>query len=283
MQIERLSQNQSMTVLNYRCTASPNDKPFTELFAAHSLSYVRKGSFGCHSRNRSFELVPGSLLVGRTGDEYQCTHDHHCGGDECLSFQLASDFVDSIGGDDKVWRVGRVPPLPDLMVLGELAWSAAQGHCDVGADEVGLVLTQRFLVLLSERPQNLGKPDARQRRCVIETAVWLDENSHQPLSLDMLADKAGLSPFHFLRVFTRVLGVTPHQYLLRSRLRRAVHLLTEPELSVLEVAIEAGFNDLSNFIRTFNRAAGMSPGQFRLHSRGKRQDFPRPNRSTDRP
>jgi hypothetical protein len=60
--------------------------------AAHSItsvSYVRKGSFGCRTRGRSFELVTGSILVGYPGDEYVCTHDHVCG-DECLSIFLLS-------------------------------------------------------------------------------------------------------------------------------------------------------------------------------------------------
>lgn len=282
MQIKTLCQSQTLSVLDYRCGARPNDKPFAEQFFVHSVSYVHMGSFGCLSRGRFFELVPGSLLIGRTGDEYLCTHDHRCGGDECLSFQLASEFVDSIGGDDKIWRVGRVPPLPELMVLGELAWLATQGRSEISVEEVGLLLLQRFAAIVSDRSQPHSKLDGRQRRRVIETAVWLDENSQQPLSLDILANKAGFSQFHFLRVFTRVLGVTPHQYGLRSRLRRAVHLLADYDRSITEVAFEAGFNDLSNFVRTFHRAAGLPPGQFRLLTRGKKQYFPRLARIADR-
>lgn len=282
MHIETLCQNQTLSVLDYRCSATPNDKPFTEQFAVHSVSYVRKGSFGCLSRGRFFEFVPGSLLIGRAGDEYMCTHDHHCGRDECLSFQLTPEFVDSIGGDDKIWRVGRVPPLSELMVLGELAWSATQGRSEISVEEVGILLSQRFAAIVSGRSQTHSKLDHRQRRRVIETAVWLDENSQQPLSLDILSSKAGFSQFHFLRVFTRVLGVTPHQYGLRSRLRRAVHLLADGDRSITEVAFETGFNDLSNFVRTFHRAAGLSPGQFRLLIRGKKQYFPRLARITDR-
>ena len=58
---------------------------------------MRKGSFGYRVRGRAFELVAGSLLVGRPGDEYICTHDHHVCGDECLSFQLAPDVAETIG------------------------------------------------------------------------------------------------------------------------------------------------------------------------------------------
>ena len=87
-----LLQGKSISVRDFRCTAAPGDKPFAERFECHSISYVRKGSFGCHSRGRFFELVAGSILVGHPGDEYVCTHDHVCG-DECLSFFLALQLL----------------------------------------------------------------------------------------------------------------------------------------------------------------------------------------------
>lgn len=80
-----LLQQKSISVSDFRCSAVPGDAPFVERYGCHSVSYVRKGSFGCRTRGRSFELVAGSILVGFPGDEYSCTHDHVCG-DECLSF-----------------------------------------------------------------------------------------------------------------------------------------------------------------------------------------------------
>jgi hypothetical protein len=80
-----LLQRGFISVSDFRCTAGPDDRPFVEQFDCHSISYVRKGSFGCRTRGRSFELVAGSILVGHPGDEYLCSHDH-CHGDECLSF-----------------------------------------------------------------------------------------------------------------------------------------------------------------------------------------------------
>src|SRR6267154_75868 len=91
-----LLQRQSITVSDFRCSAGPDDTPFVEQHTRHSISYVRKGSFGCHSRGRFFELVAGSILVGHPGDEYVCTHDHVCG-DECLSFFLDPELVEAFG------------------------------------------------------------------------------------------------------------------------------------------------------------------------------------------
>jgi AraC-like DNA-binding protein len=273
MQTNTLCETPALSVLDYRCSAAPGDKPLVELFSSDSISYVRKGSFGFCSRGRRHELVPGSLLVGHSGDDYSCTHDHHCGGDECLSFQYTPEVVEAVGGSFKIWRLGAIPPLPKLMVLGELAQSASQGDSDVSVEEVGLTLARRVVELLSDRPRPRGIAGARDRRRAVEAALWIDANSHESIGLDAIARNARLSMFHFLRVFNRVFGVTPHQYLVRSRLRHAVRLLAEDTRAITDVAFDVGFNDLSNFVRTFHRAAGLSPARFRRSTRGERKIF----------
>lgn len=65
--------------------------------------------------------------------------------------------------------------------------------------------------------------------------------------------------------------MTPHQYLVRSRLRHAARLLADEERPVTDIAYEVGFGDLSNFVRTFHRAAGVSPRRFRGVARGERK------------
>jgi len=267
-----LLQRKSISVSDFRCGAGPNDKPFVERFDCHSVSYVRKGSFGCRTRGRAFELVAGSVLVGFPGDEYICTHDHVCG-DECLSFFLDPELVEAIGDRTEIWRVGAAPPLPELMVLGELAQSAARGHSDIGLDEVGQLLASRLVEVVSGRSREPAPAKARDRRRAVEAALWIDANSHREIDLERAASEAGISPFHFLRLFANVLGVTPHQYLVRSRLRHAARLLADDDLPITDVAYGVGFGDLSNFVRTFHRAAGVSPRRFREASRGKRKIF----------
>lgn len=272
MQITTLLQRRSISAFDFRCTAAPGDKPFAEEHACHSISYVRKGSFGYHACGCAHELVAGSVLVGRPGTEYVCTHDHVCG-DECLSFYLEPELVEAIGGSAEIWHVGATPPLPELMVLGELAQSAADGASDIGLDEVGQIFASRFVEVVSGRTRTPAKTTARDRRRAVETALWIDANAHQDIELDDAAAQAGVSPFHFLRSFSAVLGVTPHQYLVRSRLRRAARLLADADRAVTDIAYDVGFADLSNFVRTFHRAAGVSPLKFRQASRGMRKIF----------
>jgi AraC-like DNA-binding protein len=262
----------SITVFEFRCDAGPGDKPFAEVHRSHSISYVHKGSFGCHCRGGFFELVAGSVLVGHPGDEYTCTHEHVCG-DECLSFFIGEELVEALGVRRDIWQVGAAAPLPELMVLGELAQLAADGSSDIGLDEVGQIFAGRFAEVISGTSRKPVVATARDRRRAVETALWIEANSHRAIDLDAAAAQTGLSPFHFLRLFSGVLGVTPHQYLVRSRLRQAARLLADHEIAVTDIAYDVGFGDLSNFVRTFHRAAGMSPLKFRQASRGVRKIF----------
>jgi AraC-like DNA-binding protein len=267
-----LLQRPSVTVSDFRCSAVPGDRPFTEQHCCHSISFVRKGSFGYHSRGRSHDLVAGSFLVGSPGAEFTCTHDHVCG-DECLSFFFSSELVDAVGPRAEAWDVGATPPLAELMVLGELAQAAADGRSDIGLDEVGYLLAQRLVELVSGKARKPAKVTTRDRRRTVEAALWLEANATSEIALEDAARQAGVSPFHFLRTFASVLGVTPHQYLLRSRLRRAARELANDDKPVTDVAYDVGFNDLSNFVRSFHRAAGVSPLKFRQASRGMRKIF----------
>jgi AraC-like DNA-binding protein len=262
-----------LSVIDYRCTASPADRPFAESHARYSLAYVRKGSFGCRASGKTFQLVAGSFLVGYPGDEYVCTHEHHDHADECLSFQLSADLVDTIGGPAAPWHSGALPPLAELMVLGELAQASAESEASLGLDEIGTALTTRFLGAVSGTRNKYAADGPASRRRAVEAAQWIDAHSSAEIDLGEAARFAGLSPFHFLRVFSDALGVTPHQYLVRSRLRRAARLLADEERPITDVALDVGFADLSNFVRTFHRAARVSPRGFRKAARGDRKIF----------
>ena len=257
----------AISVIDYRCEAKPEDAPFVEVHNSFSIAYLRKGAFGCRARGRSFELVAGSILIGYPGDEYICTHEHR-GGDQCLSFHFSPALVEAVGCRPEIWRSVCVPPLPELMVLGELGQAAAEGSSEVGLDEVGMLLADRLVAICSGRQRRPAEARAYDRRRAVEAALWIDANAHGPIDLESSAEEFGLSPFHFLRLFAKVLGVTPHQYLIRSRLRRAARLLADDARPITEVALDVGFADLSNFVRTFHRAASVSPRSFRQAARG---------------
>lgn len=268
-----LFETAALSVFDYRCTMGPGDTPFIEQHTRHSLSYVRSGSFGYNTRGRSHELVAGSVMVGHAGDEYSCSHDHHVCGDECLSFQLSPSLADDMGLRKDALRIACMPPTPELMVYGELAQAAGRGDSDIGIDEAAMLFVNRFIEATSGKVQKATPTTARDRRRAVESALWIDAHADRSVDLESTAKAAGVSPFHFLRLFSNVLGVTPHQYLVRARLRHAARLLADDARSITSIAFDVGFGDLSNFVRTFHRAAGVSPRRFRDAARGDRKIF----------
>lgn len=267
-----LFQSASVLVTDYRCAASPSDTPFLEVHGTACVAFVRRGSFGYSLRGRTHELVAGSVLLGAEGDEFVCTHDHHAGGDECLSCHFSPELADELGHRSPLFfALGSAPPLAELMLLGQLADSAAVGTSNLGVDEAALAFASRAADLVRGAKRSAVAVSSRDRRRAVEAALFIEDNAHRPIHLDDVAKHAGLSSFHFLRLFSKVVGTSPHQYLVRARLGRAARLLVEPELSVTRIAYEVGFGDLSNFVRTFQRALGVSPRVFRRAARGDRK------------
>lgn len=89
------------------------------------------------------------------------------------------------------------------------------------------------------------------------------EHLNEPMSLENMAEIAMLSPYHFNRVFHRVVGIPPSQFLYALRLQVAKQLLLTSELSVTDICFEVGYNGLGTFITRFTQLIGLSPRRLR--------------------
>jgi AraC family transcriptional regulator len=101
-----------------------------------------------------------------------------------------------------------------------------------------------------------GLAPAARRRVLARMAASIETG----VSVETLAQEAGLSPAHFARAFTRSVGRPPHQHLLALRLERARALLGAPDARLSDVALRTGFADQAHFTRQFRRAFGVTPG-----------------------
>ena len=91
----------------------------------------------------------------------------------------------------------------------------------------------------------------------------MDRTYAEPLDIPALARIALTSEAHFSRTFKETFGETPHRYLQRRRVERAMFLLRRTEKDVTEVCLDVGFNSLGSFSRTFRSIVGESPSEFR--------------------
>src|SRR6476661_7066660 len=91
----------------------------------------------------------------------------------------------------------------------------------------------------------------------------MDRTYAEPLDIAALARIAHVSEAHFIRTFRATFGETPHRYLQRRRVERAMHLLRTTKTNVTEICLEVGFTSLGTFSRTFNDIVGESPTAYR--------------------
>jgi AraC-like DNA-binding protein len=91
----------------------------------------------------------------------------------------------------------------------------------------------------------------------------IDRAYAQPLDIPHLASVASVSEAHFIRTFRATFGETPHRYLQRRRVERAMFLLRESGRSITDICLDVGFGSLGTFSRTFNEIVGVAPTAYR--------------------
>ncbi|MEM9512840.1 MAG: AraC family transcriptional regulator [Cyanobacteria bacterium J06642_2] len=91
---------------------------------------------------------------------------------------------------------------------------------------------------------------------------FIEASLTKDMSLDELAAIAGLSKFHFARLFKQTFGLSPHQYVIQRRIERAAISLQRGEQTILQIAHNFGFSDQSHFTRAFKKVKGTTPKQF---------------------
>lgn len=249
------------------CTLGRHDKPYLEAHetAAWTVALVRRGTFRYRSAatNQQENLRPGWLLLGRPDAAFECSHELD-GGDDCTSLVIAEDAwhdAASAAGISMKRFLAAAPTVAPLARVAALL-ERARLRDSADLDEIAYFVAEAVLAQVSGSVRDVTRQPSHASR--VENAIdEIERSCTQPLSLSDVAAAVDLSPFHFLRVFRRMTGTTPHQYLIGARLRLAAQLLLDTETPITKIAYDVGFTDLSNFIRTFHRVVGTSPREYR--------------------
>src|SRR5262249_18592522 len=189
-------------------------------------------------------MTPGSLVLGNAGQSFECGHEHGAG-DRCISFWYAPDYFERLAFEsgDRTPRKGfkalRLPPMRETSGLIARACSGLAGPLPVPWEELSIKLAALALQVSSGlSTSGTAAPPASVSR-VTRIVREIERQPDAGLALGHLAHEAGLSPYHFLRTFQTLTGLTPHRYVLRARLRQvAVRLAIEAE-RVIDIALDS--------------------------------------------
>jgi AraC family transcriptional regulator len=269
MRAQTLARGPGWSVYDLACTAGPRDRPFEERHETVCIAAVTHGTFQYRSTEGRALLVPGAVLLGNHGRCFECGHEHGIG-DRCLSFHFTPDYWEALigavpGAHTATFVVPRLPPSPSLIPLIAAVEAACRDRSGMELEELALRVAGTAIAALSVADRAIRRPSRRDERRISDAVRRIEEHEplDEPLSLTMLARSVAMSPYHFLRTFRQVVGMTPHQFVLHTRLHRAAVRLRRSDESVSAIAFDAGFNDLSTFNRRFRRVVGVSPSAYR--------------------
>ena len=260
-----LARGAGWSVKDIVCTHDRYDRPFEEQHDAVSVALVLAGTFQYRCDDRHELLAPGSLMLGNYGTCFECSHEH-AAGDRCIAFHFTPEFFARIAADAGHARASfaavRVPPLRETGRVGALIAGKLQ-QPEADWDALALDIAARALALANHEQTRAGRPSTRMLARITESIRAIEEDPAGDHTLSKLAAAAGVGPYYYLRTFERVTGVTPHQFILRARLRRAAARIGSWESPIAGIAFESGFGDLSNFNHAFRAEFGVTPRQWR--------------------
>ena len=256
------------TVADVVCTSGPGDRIFEEQHAHYAIAVVVAGTFQYRSTIGGGMMTPGALMLGNPGQRYECGHEHGRG-DRCVAFWYAPDYFEALAASASARRTiprlvgARLPPLRELAPFVSRAAAGVIGAGTIAWEELAVGLAAQVVRVGAGTGRADAALPARGWARITDAVRAIDRDPASALSLEALARQAGLSPYHFLRLFQRVTGVTPHQYVLRARLRDAAARLTDAPGKIVDVALDCGFGDVSNFTRAFRAEFGVTPRGWR--------------------
>jgi AraC-like DNA-binding protein len=245
---------------------APHVDPHEEVSRHYSINFLQAGHFGVTVGGRTWRVGSMQVFLTVPGQVHSFTHEerHTSPADVCVAVCYKDSVESGIGG--LVAALRDRPPVLSMSNRRAYLRDRLFAHLTRLDDALAIEVMAGELLDASIEPDGgrLFKADQLSwyARRVDAARQSMDERYAANHSLTRLARDAGMSPYHFARVFRELAGIPPHQYLLRRRLRAAAAMLLEGA-PITETCFAVGFRSLSHFIHTFRRAFGVAPSRFR--------------------
>lgn len=241
----------------------PGYRLVRESFDSFLLMYIRKGELDLSFEGKKTHAASGSFIL------LDCYKKHgysSATGCECLwchfDGPVARAYYTCVTS-----RIGNVFSLPDpypvlrkMSGILKIFYNGSIVKEPLMAKYLTDILTE-FLLFTPQKSHVRDYADMAER-----IITYINEHFTENLSIETLADRSGLSQYHFIRTFKKETGFTPHEYLINTRMATARYLLKTTELSVKDICFNTGFSCESVFCNAFKKHHHMTPAQYRSFS-----------------
>ena len=231
--------------------------PERERAAGHAVNFLEAGSFRLRTSGEWQKMVAGSMFVTTPGLEFACGHEEEHPTDSCLSVRYSEEVVESA----RSWATPTarsIHQVTNRQAYLRLALRECGPPDKARTEALAAALLWSLSTPASGRP--LYRPDrlAWYAARIDGAKAMIEAHYAEPLSLSVLARDAGMSLFHFARVFAELEGRPPHRFLIDVRLAHSAARLREGA-GVTDTCFAVGFGSLSHFVTTFRRRYGVRP------------------------
>lgn len=265
----------------YHSTAEPGLRPYREHHHTEcEISAILEGSCEWQVRRRPLQCRSGDVLLFGSDEEHYITSIGHEAPLKILNLQFEPRFIWSAGNDlyDARYLGIFLNHEPDFS--NRLEGAAAQQVSALllqiqrefrqALPEYQLIVKAELLLLLGQLGRHFSHlleapstPSAHYLHQLEKALNYIDTNLTRELTLNQIAQAAGMSRSHFSAVFKSMNGVTAWDYITNKRIELALHLLRQGRLSITQIALECGFNTMANFNRSFKKVTHCTPSEYK--------------------
>ena len=252
--------DRTRTVNEDGCAADPTGPAAEWTYETAAIGFVVSGWFEYASEHQTTLATPGSVILGNAGEPFSVRHVDTYGNRRLVvSFErsLLEEVANEIGASSRFETIALAPCQAATRMFGLIRALSQPGGQDV-------LYPLAHAALSAKRERAPERVSARDRRRVQDAVGHIEIHFGEACTLQTLADVAGLSRFHFVRMFGAVVGQSPNQYLINTRIRAASDRLLTTKTPIAQIAFEVGFNDISHFYACFRETFGCTPRQWRM-------------------
>ncbi len=235
----------------------------------YELTFVESGAFSVECLNEIYHFTAGDILLSSPGNAQTVCHPEPGAQDVCLSIKFqTSTFEDSIGTrPDRTWPMKKRANSASAFQLQRIR-TAVDTRNSLVIEELAILIAHSFVDSCATRCEwaAIDRNLSWYSRRIGRVCDFLNYEYANTPSVKALARIAGISPFHFSRVFHYVAGLPVHQYVVRRQLVASARSISNGQ-TISDAAFAAGFRSLSYFSRAFHRHFGVAPRTYQKAQR----------------